>query len=108
VAALCGHNGYMESIGVRELKSHLSAYLRKVSGGEVIQVTDHGRVVAELRQPLPLARDGLPFLYWEKVARGEIWPAKQPNTPGFYDELVRSPGAPEGTAQRLIDEDRGD
>jgi len=36
---------------VKELKNRLSAYLREVRGGEVVLVTDRGRVVAELRQP---------------------------------------------------------
>ena len=41
----------MRAIGVRDLKAHLSRYLRDVSAGEVLLVTDRGRVVAELRAP---------------------------------------------------------
>ncbi len=47
------------NVGVRELKQHLSEYLRKVSEGEVIQVTDRGVPVALITpatQPDPLAR----------------------------------------------------
>lgn len=36
---------------MKELKNRLSSYLREVQGGEVVLVTDRGRVVAELRQP---------------------------------------------------------
>ena len=36
---------------MRELKNRLSAYLREVAAGEVVLVTDRGRVVAELRRP---------------------------------------------------------
>ncbi|MHC4236478.1 MAG: type II toxin-antitoxin system Phd/YefM family antitoxin, partial [Planctomycetota bacterium] len=43
----------MKAVGVRELKAHLSRYLREVQAGEVILVTDRGRVVAELRVPGP-------------------------------------------------------
>jgi antitoxin (DNA-binding transcriptional repressor) of toxin-antitoxin stability system len=43
----------MKAIGVRELKAHLSRYLREVQAGEVILVTDRGRVIAELRVPGP-------------------------------------------------------
>ena len=41
----------MKAVGVRDLKAHLSGYLREVSAGEVVLVTDRGRVVAELRAP---------------------------------------------------------
>jgi len=41
----------MRTVGVRELKAHLSSVLREVQRGEVVLVTDRGRVVAELRQP---------------------------------------------------------
>lgn len=30
-------------VGIRELKQHLSEYLKKVEGGEIIQVTYRGR-----------------------------------------------------------------
>ena len=41
----------MKAVAVRELKNRLSAYLREVASGEVVLVTDRGRVVAELRRP---------------------------------------------------------
>lgn len=41
----------MIAVGVRELKAALSRYLREVASGEVVLVTDRGRVVAELRPP---------------------------------------------------------
>lgn len=41
----------MKAVAVKELKNRLSSYLREVSAGEVVLVTDRGRVVAELRQP---------------------------------------------------------
>lgn len=41
----------MIAVAVKELKNRLSAYLREVGRGEVVLVTDRGRVVAELRQP---------------------------------------------------------
>ena len=41
----------MKAVGIRELKARLSRYLQDVQAGEVILVTDRGRVVAELRQP---------------------------------------------------------
>lgn len=35
-------------ISVRELKSHLSEYLRRVAAGEEVIVTSHGKAVARL------------------------------------------------------------
>ncbi|MBI2893869.1 MAG: type II toxin-antitoxin system prevent-host-death family antitoxin [Deltaproteobacteria bacterium] len=41
----------MKSVGIRELKAHLSRYLEEVGRGELVLVTDRGRVVAEVRRP---------------------------------------------------------
>ena len=39
----------MRAVGGRDLKANLSRYLREVERGEVVLVTDRGRVRAELR-----------------------------------------------------------
>ena len=39
----------MESIGVKELRNHLSWIIRRVEQGDVIQVLRHGKRVVELR-----------------------------------------------------------
>ncbi|MBI4819518.1 MAG: hypothetical protein HY791_24815 [Deltaproteobacteria bacterium] len=36
-------------VGTKELKNRLSHYLRLVANGDFIQVTDRGKIVAELR-----------------------------------------------------------
>jgi prevent-host-death family protein len=41
-----------QTVGVRELRQHLSRYLRRVAEGEVFRVSDRGRPVA-LLGPLP-------------------------------------------------------
>ena len=41
----------LKSVGVRELKNKLSEYLREVSRGTTVLVTDRGIVVAEVRAP---------------------------------------------------------
>ncbi|MDE3044911.1 MAG: type II toxin-antitoxin system Phd/YefM family antitoxin [Acidobacteriota bacterium] len=41
----------MKTIGVRELQQHASAALRRVARGEVLGVTDRGRLVAVLSAP---------------------------------------------------------
>jgi antitoxin (DNA-binding transcriptional repressor) of toxin-antitoxin stability system len=38
--------------GVRKLKAHLSASLKRVAGNETITVTDHGRPIAVLSAPI--------------------------------------------------------
>jgi len=40
----------MKAVAVKELKNRLSAYLKEVAHGEIVLVTDRGRVVAELRK----------------------------------------------------------
>jgi prevent-host-death family protein len=73
----------MTSVGVRELKNHLSELLRRVVRGERITVTDRGRPVAVLGPP-----------------------AESPDA-AFARELVReglaswSGGKPRGAARRI-------
>lgn len=78
----------MKAVGIRDLKNHLSAYLRLVRRGERILVTDRGEVVAEIRHP------------------GAPPPKLRANRADLYPVL--EPIAPDGTARTLIDEDRGD
>ena len=44
---------HMERIGVRELRRDASAILRRVAGGETVEVTDRGRHVAVLLRAMP-------------------------------------------------------
>jgi prevent-host-death family protein len=47
------------NVGVRELKQHLSEYLRRVADGETLQVTDRGvpvALISPVTAPDPLAR----------------------------------------------------
>ena len=56
-------------IGVRELRQHASRYLALVQRGEVVEVTDRGRLVARL---VPAAGDT-----WEElVAAGLVQPGE--------------------------------
>ena len=41
----------MRSVGIKALKNRLSEYVRLAAAGEVVLVTDRGRVVAELVPP---------------------------------------------------------
>ena len=43
------YHDVVKSVGVKQLKSRLSEYLRLVRSGEIVLVTDRDEVVAELR-----------------------------------------------------------
>ena len=51
---MCYMEGERQRVGVRELRQNLSVYLRKVAGGETLEVTGRDRPVAILA-PLPEA-----------------------------------------------------
>ena len=96
----------MKAVSIRELKSRLSEYVRLVRAGEEILVTDRGEVVAELRPPssstaLVDSHPGLARL----VREGRVRPGGG-NNPELYPRL--KPLTPEGTASRLLDEERGE
>jgi prevent-host-death family protein len=95
----------MIAVGVRELKARLSEYLRLVRAGELVLVTDRGRVVAELR-PVG-AGSGIaeePGLY--ELARRSQARLGGPNQPDLYPVLepIMEPGA----ARELLDEERSE
>lgn len=64
----------MESVGVRELKDHLSHYLRAVRQGESVVVTVRGKPVARLVPVSPRGKAALPpeleEQMWELAAEG--------------------------------------
>lgn len=43
------HGATPARVGVRELRQNLSVYLDRVKAGETLDVTEHGRPVAQLR-----------------------------------------------------------
>jgi prevent-host-death family protein len=45
---ICGHNVTMKQVGIAELKSRLSEYLRAVRRGETISVLDRETPVAQI------------------------------------------------------------
>ena len=93
------------AVGLRELKNHLSEYVRVVRAGGRVQVTDRGHVVAELLPPgsavNPGHHEGLAAL----VRRGVLVPRAR-NTVTAYSALRRTGKA--GRAKRLLDAVRGD
>lgn len=94
----------MRTVGVRELKAHLSRVLRDVQAGESVLVTDRGRVIAEMRRPDAGAPAATPFerALARLAAGGELRLAER--VAGAYPASpLRSP---RGTARALLDADR--
>lgn len=92
------------TVGIRELKNQLSRYVALVKQGERIQVTEHGRVVAELvppaaAEPWPTRR--------RLLAAGLMTPAADSGDP-LEGWAPLSQPLPVGTVRALIDADRGD
>jgi prevent-host-death family protein len=58
----------MEQMGIRELRANLGGVVRRVQGGETIEVTDHGHPVARI---VPLRHRSR---YEQMVAEGRITP----------------------------------
>jgi len=94
----------MKQVGLRELKNRLSEYVRLVRAGERLQVTDRGQVIAELVPPMPTAHDPAAALS-DLERKGLVRPPTVRGRPS-YPRLRRL--APPGTAQRLLDEERGE
>ncbi len=97
----------MKAVGVRELKAQLSQYLREVGAGEVILVTDRGRVVAELRAPGVPGRSESP-LERRLRALADRTPLAigTPHEPALY--RVSPVRAAPGTARAMLDEERAE
>lgn len=95
------------TVGIRELKGKLSAYLRMVKAGEVVQVTDRGEVVAELRRP---GNTGGPTPFPrlnQLILEGVVHGGRTEPPVGLY-ALDERPDLPAGTALKILEELRGE
>jgi prevent-host-death family protein len=61
-----------DRVGVRELRQNLSVYLQRVKEGETLEITEHGRPVAELRPRSPARLSKID----QMIADGRITPAR--------------------------------
>ena len=96
----------LKSVGIKELKNNLSAYLREVRRGTRILVSDRNTIVAELHEPR--AGYGVPDsadpLVAEWTDSGIVSPPSRKKTP-----LPASPiTSRDGEALSLLNQDRGD
>ena len=95
----------MKTVGIKDLKNNLSAYLREVRRGTRIFVSDRQTIVAELHEPgavyATAEGDNVVLSTW--VAEGSVHMPKREKEP-----LPESPvSSPAGTAARLLQADRG-
>ena len=86
----------METVSVRELRQHLSRYLKRVAAGERLVVTERRRPVAMLG-PLPEQEDVLEYL----IAIGAATPATEDLL--HLPPPLRAPGDGSSTAEILED-----
>ena len=105
VVATCGYIVALKTVAVRELKNRLSAYLREVAAGEVVLVTDRGRVVAELRRPSAEALPSPAEQALERLVAAGVLTIGLPQDPSSYRRtavrIARS-------SQTLLDAERAD
>jgi prevent-host-death family protein len=87
------------NVSVRNLKDHLSEYLRRVQNGEQVTVTDHGRPIAAL---VSLAKRGktLEERFAQMAAAGDI---TLPTRKGFA-KIRRSRVRGPSVASTLLDD----
>lgn len=85
----------VETVSVRELRQHLSQYLRRIAAGERLVVTERRRPVAMLG-PLPEDEDVLDYLIATGAASAPVGdlldlpapqPAGGPSSADILDEL---------------------
>lgn len=97
----------MKTVGLRELKNSLSAYVRRARNGVAVAVTDRGEIVAELVPPRRNrdARSGL-----AQLARGGEMRLALPSTrrkrAALYSEMPRALSG--HTSTELLDAERGE
>jgi len=88
----------MKTVGLRELKNRLSAYVRQVRAGHGVLVTDRGQVVAELVPPRSIMADVHARRGLASLARRGVLSLGTRNDPKRL---------PRGKLKRLLDEERG-
>ena len=93
------------TVGIRELKDNLSHYVRKAEAGARVAVTAHGRVVAELVPPSSPSGKAPRNRFELLVASGVVEPPSEKGDPTAGWPVLR---LDPGSAQLLIDEDRGE
>lgn len=96
----------MYAVGLRELKAKLSSYVQRAREGELILVTERGKVVSELRPPTKLREIPDELLGIQPlIDRGELTLGRDHDV-SFYKKSQITVKA--GTGRELIDMLRAD
>ncbi len=98
--------GEIKTVGIKDLKNKLSAYLREVRAGVRVLVSDRETVIAELHEPYldhsMTASLEPPLSEWVKSGTVQL-PLSEKG------KLERSPvHKADGTSLHLLDQDRGE
>jgi len=94
-----GRRSSVAAAGVKDLKDHLSEYLRRAEAGERIVITDRGKPLAMLS---PVDEDDDVRFAWELVKQGKAsWSGGKPQ----FDQPVKLRGKGK-TAAEMVLEDR--
>lgn len=93
-------------VSIRELKNHLSAYLRRAQAGEEIVVTSRGKRVARLAKPL--AEPAEPTTTAIERLRSQSWiiPARKQGKPQGLKQPLKLKSGTKTLAETII-KDRG-
>ncbi len=94
----------IKTVGVKELKNKLSAYLRDVREGTRVLVADRDTVIAALQQavdPLPATMDPT-LASWVESGMVTLPIASKEPLPASPVQL------PDGTSRRVLDDARGE
>lgn len=95
----------IKTVGVKELKNNLSAYLREVKRGTLVYVAERDRIIAELREPGTVYAAGPsdnPVLErWVREGKVKL-PTRRRTGPVERTGLK----SPPGSAQQLLEETR--
>jgi antitoxin (DNA-binding transcriptional repressor) of toxin-antitoxin stability system len=94
----------LKTVGIKDLKNNLSAYLRDVRRGTRVLVSDRNEVVAELHEPgaVYASAEGRDSTLEAWARAGVVTLPSRRKEP-----LPTSPvRLPEGSATRLLDDDR--
>lgn len=88
----------MASVGVKQLRDHLTRYLRRARKGEEVVITDRGEPVAEL---IPLPPSAVAARAWALVRQGRArWSGGKPRG------AARAPKPRGGSVADAVIEDR--
>ncbi len=92
----------MTTVGVRDLKAHLSAYLAKVKAGETVVITEHGKTIGRIEPNAEVAAAGDPTL--TRLVRDGVveWSGRRFRPP--HDRLTLDGSKP---VSDIVIEDRG-